>query len=62
VKQKRAAVKRQFLESDPVTGRLEAVQRNHLVLMDAQSMNPTIRTIDGIEVLADGIKHFGLVN
>lgn len=57
-----ATVKRQFLESDPVTSRLEAVQKDRLILMDAQAMNPTIRTIDGIETLADGIKRFGLVN
>ncbi|MGZ2380841.1 hypothetical protein ACVIDN_002204 [Rhizobium brockwellii] len=29
-------------------------------MMDAQSMNPTIRTIDGIETLANGINSFGL--
>jgi iron complex transport system substrate-binding protein len=57
-----AAVKRQFLESDPVTSRLEAVQKNRVIVMDAQAMNPTIRTIDGIETVADGIKRFGLVN
>lgn len=57
-----AAVKHQFLESDPVTSKLEAVRKGHLVLIDAQSMNPSIRTIDGIEALADGIKKFGLVN
>jgi iron complex transport system substrate-binding protein len=56
------AVKQQFLETDPVTSKLEAVQKKHLVVMDAQSMNPTIRTIDGIEKLAEGIKQFGLVN
>ena len=53
------AVKLAFLESDPVTGKLEAVRRKRFVLMDAQAMNPTIRTIDGIEALADGIKAFG---
>lgn len=57
-----AVVKQQFLESDPVTSELPAVQQRHLVLMDAQSMNPTIRTIDGIEVLAEAIEQFGLVN
>ncbi len=56
------AVKLQFLESDPVTSKLEAVQKKRFVMMDAQSMNPTIRTIDGIEALADGIKNFGLTN
>jgi iron complex transport system substrate-binding protein len=35
-------------------------QERHFVAMDAQSMNPTIRTIDGLEILAAGIKSFGL--
>jgi iron complex transport system substrate-binding protein len=54
------AVKIEFLEKDPVTSQLDAVKNKRFVLMDAQSMNPTIRTIDGIETLAQGIKAFGL--
>ncbi len=53
-------VKVDFLENDPVTKELDAVKNKHFVMMDAQSMNPTIRTIDGIETLASGIKSFGL--
>lgn len=53
-------VKIDFLESDPVTKELDAVKNKRFVEMDAQSMNPTIRTIDGIETLANGIKSFGL--
>lgn len=53
-------VKVDFLESDPVTRELDAVRNRRFVLMDAQAMNPTIRTIDGIEILANGIKSFGL--
>jgi len=53
-------VKLDFLEKDPVTSQLDAVKNKHFVMMDAQSMNPTIRTIDGIETLAKGIKSFGL--
>lgn len=56
------AVKIKFLETDPVTSKLEAVRKKHFVTMDAQSMNPTIRTIDGIEVLANGIRTFGLAD
>jgi iron complex transport system substrate-binding protein len=56
------AVKVKFLETDPVVSQLDAVKNKHFVMMDAQSMNPTIRTIDGIEVLAKGIKSFGLAN
>ncbi len=54
------AVKIDFLETDPVTSQLDAVKNKRFVQMDAQSMNPTIRTIDGIETLAQGIKAFGL--
>ncbi|MCJ8520319.1 iron complex transport system substrate-binding protein [Pseudorhizobium tarimense] len=54
------AVKVAFLEQDPVTRELDAVRKKHFVMMDAQSMNPTIRTIDGIEILARGIASFGL--
>ncbi|MGO4115280.1 ABC transporter substrate-binding protein [Rhizobium ruizarguesonis] len=53
-------VKVDFLENDPVTKELDAVKNKHFMMMDAQSMNPTIRTIDGIETLANGIKSFGL--
>lgn len=54
------ATKMKFLQTDPVVSQLDAVKNKHFVLMDAQSMNPTIRTIDGIEVLAKGIRAFGL--
>lgn len=53
-------VKIGFLENDPVTKELDAVKKKHFVMMDAQSMNPTIRTIDGIETLANDFKTFGL--
>ena len=53
-------VKVDFLENDPVTRELDAVKSKRFIMMDAQSMNPTIRTIDGIETLAKGIKSFGL--
>jgi iron complex transport system substrate-binding protein len=53
-------VKVDFLENDPVTRELDAVKNKRFVMMDAQSMNPTIRTIDGIEILAKGIKSSGL--
>jgi len=54
------AVKLDFLAKDPVTSQLDAVRNKRFVMMDAQSMNPTIRTIDGIEILAKGINSFGL--
>ena len=54
------AVKHRFLASDPVTSLMPAVRNGHVVDMDAQAMNPTIRTIEGIEVLADAIEKAGL--
>lgn len=54
------AVKHKFLESDPVSSLMPAVKDGHVVEMDAQAMNPTIRTIEGIEVLADAVEKSGL--
>ncbi|WP_244631196.1 ABC transporter substrate-binding protein [Aureimonas sp. ME7] len=54
------AVKRQFLAEDPVASLMPAVREGRVVEMDAQAMNPTIRTIDGIEVLADALEKAGL--
>ncbi len=54
------ALKQKFLKEDPVTSLMPAVKQDHVVIMDAQAMNPTIRTIDGIEVLADAVVQLGL--
>ncbi|ANH07310.1 ABC transporter substrate-binding protein [Shinella sp. HZN7] len=54
------AVKHEFLKTDPVASLMPAVKNGHVVDMDAQAMNPTIRTIEGIEVLADAIEKAGL--
>lgn len=53
-------VKRDFLNHDPVTRLMTAVREKRLIEMDAQAMNPTIRTIDGLEALADGLAKAGL--
>ncbi len=54
-------VKRRFLVSDPVVSKLAAVEANHIIEMDAQAMNPTIRTINGLEIVADALEGFGLL-
>jgi iron complex transport system substrate-binding protein len=56
------AAKLDFLETDPVVSKLEVARKRRFVLMDVESMHPSIRTVDGIEAIADGIKRFGLVN
>ncbi|ALA18967.1 MULTISPECIES: ABC transporter substrate-binding protein [unclassified Chelatococcus] len=55
------AVKLKFLETDPVARLMPAVKDGRVVVMDAQAMNPTIRTIEGIEVLAEALEKSGLV-
>lgn len=52
--------KHRFLETDPVASLMPAVKNGHVFDMDAQAMNPTIRTIEGIEALADAIAAAGL--
>lgn len=54
------AVKEKFLKEDPVTRLMPAVKESQIVAMDAQAMNPTIRTIEGMEVLAEQIVALGL--
>ncbi|OHV77216.1 ABC transporter substrate-binding protein [Rhizobium sp. LCM 4573] len=52
--------KLEFLKTDPVTNLMPAVANGYVFDMDAQAMNPTIRTIEGIERLADSIAKAGL--
>lgn len=49
-----------FLKADPAISQLEAVKQDRLVVMDAQAMNPTIRTIYGAEQVADQLEKLGL--
>jgi iron complex transport system substrate-binding protein len=52
--------KLEFLKADPVASLMPAVKNGHVFNMDAQAMNPTIRTIEGIEALSDAIAKAGL--
>ncbi|MEU7721029.1 ABC transporter substrate-binding protein [Streptomyces tibetensis] len=56
-----AAKKIAFLESNPVTRNMEAVRHKRYVLLSGQAMNPTIRTVEGVEQVAAGLRRFGLV-
>lgn len=55
-----AAKKIEFLESNPVTRNMDAVKHRRYVLVSGQAMNPTIRTVEGIEQVAAGLRRFGL--
>ncbi|MFJ9037268.1 ABC transporter substrate-binding protein [Streptomyces sp. NPDC102406] len=55
-----AAQKIRFLESDPVTRNMTAVREKRYVLLSGQAMNPTIRTVEGVEKVAAALRRFGL--
>jgi iron complex transport system substrate-binding protein len=55
-----AAAKREFLKTDPVASQMESVKQDRIITIDAQAMDPGIRTIEGIEQVAQGLKKFGL--
>ncbi|MEU1851147.1 ABC transporter substrate-binding protein [Streptomyces sp. NPDC019990] len=56
-----AARKIAFLESNPVTRTMDAVRHKRYVLLSGQALNPTIRTVEGVEQVAAGLRRFGLV-
>ncbi|MDQ0326995.1 iron complex transport system substrate-binding protein [Rhodopseudomonas julia] len=45
--------KLEFLKTDPVAKEMDAVKSGRIVIMDAHSMDPSIRNISALEVLAD---------
>ncbi|MEU5045307.1 ABC transporter substrate-binding protein [Streptomyces griseorubiginosus] len=55
-----AEAKIRFLETSPATRNLTAVRKKRYVLLSGQAMNPSIRTVEGIEKVAAGLRHFGL--
>lgn len=54
------AAKREFLLNDPVVSQMAAVREGRVIEMDAQSMNPTLRAVEGVETLAQGLRELGL--
>lgn len=55
-----AQEKIRFLKSDPAVSQLEAVKKGHIVVMDGQAMNPTIRTLYGAEQVGEQLENMGL--
>ncbi|SQC12416.1 ABC transporter substrate-binding protein [Klebsiella pneumoniae] len=56
----KAEEKIKFLKSDPAVSQLEAVKKGHIVVMDGQAMNPTIRTLYGAEQVGEQLRKMGL--
>ncbi|MEZ7002290.1 ABC transporter substrate-binding protein [Streptomyces sp. AD55] len=55
-----AAKKIAFLESNPATKNMKAVRKKRYVLLSGQAMNPTIRTVEGVEKVAAALREYGL--
>lgn len=52
------AAKMEFLESDPVASQMTAVRGGRIVVMDAHAMSATMRTIFGLETVAEALAGF----
>lgn len=55
-----AATKIAFLESNPVTKQMKAVKEKRYITLPGGDMNPSIRTVDGAEKVAEGLDKLGL--
>jgi len=49
-------VKKGFLATDPVARHMDAVKEGRVLVLDAHAMDATIRTISGLELLADAME------
>ncbi len=52
--------KLEFLKTDPVASKLDAVKNNRVVIMDVGATRAGLDTVDGIETLAKAIAGFGI--
>lgn len=51
-------VKKDFLQSDPVTREMPAVKQGHIVVVPAMSLNPSLRNVDAVEIISQQIASF----
>ena len=49
-------VKMNFLKNDPVASEMDAVKEGRILILDAHAMDATIRTISGLELMADALE------
>ena len=49
-----------FLESNPVTREMDAVRNRRYVVVNGADLNPSIRTVDGVEKTAAALRDWGL--
>lgn len=51
----------EFLETNPVTQRLPAVTDKRYIVVNGADLNPSIRTVDGVEKVAAALQDWGMV-
>lgn len=49
-----------FLKSDPVASQMDAVRNDRIIVLDAHSMDPSIRNVAAFETLAEALPGLGL--
>lgn len=47
------AVKKAFLNDDPVTRNIPAVKNGHIIVVPAMSLNPSLRNVDAVEAIGE---------
>jgi len=52
------AVKKAFLNDDPVTRNLPAVKNGRIIVVPAMSLNPSLRNVDAVEAIGDKLATF----
>ncbi|WP_229054503.1 ABC transporter substrate-binding protein [Aeromicrobium sp. Leaf350] len=57
-----AAAKIAFLESNPVTSQMTAVKEKRYIYLAGAELNPSIRTVDAVEKVAQGLRDLGLAS
>lgn len=55
-----AKAKIAFLESNPVTREMTAVREKRYVTVTGAALNPSVRTVEGLEQVAEGLQRLGL--
>lgn len=54
-----AEAKIEFLTTNPVTREMDAVKNKRFISLTGAAMNPSIRTVDGVEQVAEKLREFG---
>ncbi|MDV5358166.1 ABC transporter substrate-binding protein [Enterobacter asburiae] len=53
-----ASVKKAFLQNDPVTREMTAVKQNHIIIVPAMSLNPSLRNVDAVELIGKQLSSY----